>query len=263
MKAVEILNVSKTLGDKKVVNGLSLEVREGEIFGLIGPNGAGKTTTIRMLLTLLKPDEGRLRVWGIDAAEDPRAVRQRIGYVPQEKAVDRYLTAREHLVMVSHLYHLDRKGMDQRIDEVLELVDLAKKGNEVVGNFSGGMKKKLDIACGLVPYPKVLVLDEPTLGLDVESRIRIWDYVRKLRSSGLTIFLTTNYLDEAEQLCDRIAILDQGKLAVMGASEDLKKSLGGDRVTIQFNTGEDKLEQLSESLKKEHPFIHDIKVQPE
>ncbi|HEY5648452.1 MAG TPA: ATP-binding cassette domain-containing protein [Nitrospiria bacterium] len=258
--AIEIENLARVFNGKRVVDGLSLEVREGEIFGLIGPNGAGKTTTIRMLLTLLKPTEGAVRVWGIDAATRPREVRQVIGYVPQEKAVDRYLTGREHLDMVSHLYHMSREESLKRIEEVLELVDLVKKADEVVGNYSGGMKKKLDIACGLIPNPKILILDEPTLGLDVESRIRIWNYIRVLSKGGLTIFLTTNYLDEAEQLCGRIAILDRGKLAVCGIPEDLKKGLGGDRVTLHFNPSENGLGDLADTLKKDLAFIHEIRV---
>lgn len=262
MKAIEIRNLKKTFGEKTVVENLTLDVEKGEVFGLLGPNGAGKTTTIRTILTLLKPTEGQVKVWGHDVVMQPRDVRQVLGYVPQEKAVDRFLTGCEHLILVADLYHLTRPEAKKRIHEVLELVDLSHKADELVNNYSGGMKKKLDIACGLIPNPKILVMDEPTLGLDVESRIRVWDYIRRLQRGGLTILMTTNYLDEADQLCDRIAILDRGRLVALGPPEGLKKGLGGDRVTVQFGPLQDRLEELAGSLKKELPFVNEIKVSP-
>jgi len=262
MKAIEIRNLKKTFDDKTVLESLTLDVEPGEVFGMLGPNGAGKTTTIRTVLTLLKPTEGQVKVWGYDVETQPREVRQVLGYVPQEKAVDRFLTGREHLILVADLYHLKKPEAQKRIREVLELVDLTQKADDLVNNYSGGMKKKLDIACGLIPNPKVLVLDEPTLGLDVESRIRIWEYIRRLQQSGLTILMTTNYLDEADQLCNRIAILDRGRLAALGTPEGLKKGLGGDRVTIQFGPQQDRLEELAGSLRKELPFVNEIKVSP-
>lgn len=262
MKAIEIRNLKKSFGEKTVVENLTLDVEKGEVFGLLGPNGAGKTTTIRAILTLLKPTEGQVTVWGHDVVTQPREVRQVLGYVPQEKAVDRFLTGREHLILVADLYHLTRPEAKKRIEEVLALVDLSQKADELVNHYSGGMKKKLDIACGMIPNPKILVLDEPTLGLDVESRIRIWDYIRRLQKSGLTILMTTNYLDEADQLCDRIAILDRGRLVALGGPEELKKGLGGDRVTVQFGPLQDRLDELAGSLKKELPFVNGIKVSP-
>jgi len=262
MKAIEIRNLKKSYGEKTVVDDLTFDVEKGEVFGLLGPNGAGKTTTIRTILTLLKPTGGKVSVWGHDVVTQPREVRQVLGYVPQEKAVDRFLTGREHLILVADLYHLGRPEAKKRIEEVLALVDLTEKADEVVTHYSGGMKKKLDIACGLIPNPKILVLDEPTLGLDVESRIRVWEYIRLLQRGGLTILMTTNYLDEADQLCDRIAILDRGRLAALGPPEGLKKGLGGDRVTVQFGLEQDGLEELSASLKKELPFVNEIKVIP-
>jgi len=260
MNAIEIQNLKKTYGDKTVVDNLTLEVEKGEVFGLLGPNGAGKTTTIRTVLTLLKPTAGRVTVWENDVVSNPREVRQVLGYVPQEKAVDRFLTGREHLLLVADLYHLTKAESGKRIREVLELVDLSQKADELVNNYSGGMKKKLDIACGLIPDPKILVLDEPTLGLDVESRIRIWDYIRRLQRGGLTILMTTNYLDEADQLCSRIAILDRGRLAALGSPEGLKKGLGGDRVTVRFGPESDRLEKLAGDLKRELPFVGEVKV---
>ncbi|MBI3812083.1 MAG: ATP-binding cassette domain-containing protein [Nitrospirae bacterium] len=262
MKAIETSNFKKTFGEKTVVDNLTLDVEKGEVFGLLGPNGAGKTTTIRTILTLLKPTEGQVRVWGHDVVTQPREVRQVLGYVPQEKAVDRFLTGREHLILVADLYHLTRPEAKKRIEEVLALVDLTQKADDLVNNYSGGMKKKLDIACGLIPNPNILVMDEPTLGLDVESRIRVWDYIRRLQRGGLTILMTTNYLDEADQLCDRIAILDRGRLAALGPPEGLKKGLGGDRVTIQLGPHQDGLDELAGSLKKELPFVNAIKISP-
>ncbi|HEY4485264.1 MAG TPA: ATP-binding cassette domain-containing protein [Nitrospiria bacterium] len=262
MKAIEIINLTKTFGEHKAVDGLSLEIPEGEVFGLLGPNGAGKTTTLRMILTLLRVTSGTIRVWGHDVGTEPRQVRQVLGYVPQEKAVDRYLTGREHLSLVARLYHLEPAEGRERIEKVLKLVDLSGQADIVVNHYSGGMKKKLDIACGLISNPRVLVMDEPTLGLDVESRIRIWDYIRQLKQAGLTIVMTTNYLDEADQICDRIAIMNSGRLVALGGPEDLKKGLGGDRVTIQFSPGQDRLEDLAGLLKKDLPFVHDIRISP-
>jgi ABC-2 type transport system ATP-binding protein len=262
-KAIEIIDLVKNYGDHEALKGLSLDVVPGEIFGLLGPNGAGKTTTIRAALTLLKPTRGQIKVWGHDVMTEPRQARQVLGYVPQEKAVDRFLTAREHLILVADLYHLDRATALRRIDSVLELVDLKDKADDVVNTYSGGMKKKLDIACGLIPNPKVLILDEPTLGLDVESRIRIWEYIRRIKGDGLTILMTTNYLDEADTLCDRIAILDGGRVVALGSPESLKKSLGGDLVNLTLAPGLAEQDSLPEKLRKDFDFIHEIKVSPD
>ena len=259
-KAIEIRHLTKTFNNKKVLDDLNLEVEAGEVFGLLGPNGAGKTTTIRTTLTLLKPTEGQIKVFGYDVVSEPRQVRQILGYVPQEKAVDRFLTGREHLILVADLYHLSREQARQRIEEILALVDLKDSADELVNTYSGGMKKKLDIACGLIPSPKVLILDEPTLGLDVESRIRTWDYIRKLSAQGLTIFMTTNYLDEADELCDRIAILDRGRVVALGAPEALKKGLGGDLVMVRVTPPLSDQDRLPDLLRRELTFIHEIKV---
>ena len=262
-KAIEVSNLSKSLNGKTVLKDLNLQVEIGEIFGLLGPNGAGKTTTIRTTLTLLKPTSGQIKVWGYDVVKEPRQVRQILGYVPQEKAIDRFLTGREHLILVADLYHLDRKLAKRRMEEVLELVDLKEKADDVVNTYSGGMKKKLDIACGLIPNPKVLIMDEPTLGLDVESRIRVWDHIRKIKAQGLTIFMTTNYLDEADELCDRIAILDQGRVVAQGAPETLKKGLGGDLVVVKLVHPFGAQDRLPERLREALSFIHEIKVSPD
>jgi ABC-2 type transport system ATP-binding protein len=223
MPAVEMKGVTKFYGNVRALDGLSLEVQEGEIFGLLGPNGAGKTTTIKILITLLRPTEGEVKVLGCDAVRQAREVRQRIGYVPQERALDRFLTGREHLHLLANLYHLGKQEANQQIDRLLTLVDLQNKADELVSDYSGGMKRKLDIACGLIPNPKLLFLDEPTLGLDVQSRIRIWDYLRQLKAQGMTILMSTNYLDEADQLCDRIAILDRGPSEETGSCSRLPR----------------------------------------
>ncbi len=249
--AIEMKGVTKLYASFRALDGLSFEVREGEIFGLLGPNGAGKTTTIKILITLLQPSEGEVKVLGLDAVRQAREVRQRIGYVPQERALDRFLTGREHLELLASLYHLSASAAARQMDRLLALVDLKDKADELVSNYSGGMKRKLDIACGLIPNPKLLFLDEPTLGLDVQSRIRIWDYVRQLKAQGMTIVMSTNYLDEADQLCDRIAIIDRGKIKALGSPDQLKQGLGGDRLLLKVASGEAaRVEALAKTLKE-------------
>jgi ABC-2 type transport system ATP-binding protein len=249
--AIEVAHLSKVYeGKVTAVEDITFQVSQGEVFGLLGPNGAGKTTTMRVLITVLRPSGGTARVLGMDVVEQATQVRQIIGYVPQERAIDRFLTGREHLQLLASLYHLSKDRAAARIDEVLKLVNLENKADEVARNYSGGMKRKLDIACGLIPDPKVLFMDEPTLGLDVQSRLKIWEHIRELKARGITIFLTTNYLDEADQLCDRIAILDGGRVKAIGALNELKSGLGGDVVTLTLAPGDlDKVEGLAQALK--------------
>jgi ABC-2 type transport system ATP-binding protein len=249
--AVEVVRLSKTYeGGVTAIEDISFQVPVGEVFGLLGPNGAGKTTTLRILITVLRPTGGQARVLGMDVDKQATAVRQAIGYVPQERAIDRFLTGREHLQLLASLYHLPKDKAAARIEEVLKLVNLEHKADEVARNYSGGMKRKLDIACGLIPDPKVLFMDEPTLGLDVESRLKIWDHIRQLKARGVTVFLTTNYLDEADQLCDRIAIIDGGRVKAIGSPNELKSGLGGDVVTLTLAPGDlDKVEGLAQALK--------------
>jgi ABC-2 type transport system ATP-binding protein len=251
--AVEAVRLSKTYeGGVTAVEDVSFQVAPGEVFGLLGPNGAGKTTTLRILITVLRPSGGQAKVLGMDVVEQATQVRQAIGYVPQERAIDRFLTGREHLELLASLYHLPAAQAAARIEEVLKLVGLENKADEVARTYSGGMKRKLDIACGLIPDPRVLFMDEPTLGLDVESRLKIWEHIRQLKARGITILLTTNYLDEADQLCDRIAIIDGGRLKAIGAPADLKSGLGGDVVTLTL-APEDlgKVEGLAQTLKRQ------------
>ena len=230
--AIEVSQLCKTYDTHKAVDGLSFQVYAGEIFGLLGPNGAGKSTTLRTLITLLHPTSGTASILGHDTVRDADKVRTLIGYVPQERAIDRFLTGREHLQLLGALYHLSKEEAGKRIPELLKLVELEAHADRPAKTYSGGMKRKLDIACGLLPDPKILFLDEPTLGLDVQSRLRIWEYVRMLKSRGITVVMTTNYLDEADQLCDRLAIIDGGKIKALGSPTELKVALGGDIVSL-------------------------------
>jgi len=230
--AIEITKLVKQFGSTPAVDGLDLVIREGEVFGLLGPNGAGKTTTLKILTTLLRPTSGTVSIFGHDVVGEADAVRQLIGYVPQERAVDRLLTAREHLELFAGLYHLPPDVAATRIQEALRLVDLADRVNAPVGKFSGGMKKRVEIACGLLHQPRILFLDEPTLGLDVQSRGQVWDRIRRLKQQGMTVVINSNYLDEADHLCDRLAIIDRGKLRALGSPQELKRGLGGDIVTV-------------------------------
>jgi ABC-2 type transport system ATP-binding protein len=230
--AINVNHLSKSYDGHQAVDDLSFHIYAGEIFGLLGPNGAGKSTTLRTLITLLHPTSGSATVLGHDTVREADTVRKLIGYVPQERAIDRFLTGREHLELLGALYHLSKQEANKRIGELLKLVELEAHADRPAKTYSGGMKRKLDIACGLLPDPKILFLDEPTLGLDVQSRLRIWDYVRMLKGRGMTIVMTTNYLDEADQLCDRLAIIDGGKIKTLGAPAELKIALGGDIVSL-------------------------------
>lgn len=230
--AIDVSRLCKTYDGHKAVDDLSFQVYAGEIFGLLGPNGAGKSTTLRTLITLLHPTSGTATIMGHDSVREADKVRTMIGYVPQERAIDRFLTGREHLQLLGALYHLTKEEAATRIGKLLKLVELEAHADRPAKTYSGGMKRKLDIACGLLPDPKILFLDEPTLGLDVQSRLRIWEYVRMLKARGMTVVMTTNYLDEADQLCDRLAIIDGGKIKTLGSPAELKIALGGDIVSL-------------------------------
>lgn len=246
--AIDVSHLSKSYDGHQAVADISFTVHAGEIFGLLGPNGAGKSTTLRILITLLTPSSGRATVFGLDTVRDADRVRQLIGYVPQERAIDRFLTGKEHLELLAALYHLPKDEANSRIAELLKLVELEAHANRPAKTYSGGMKRKLDIACGLLPDPKVLFLDEPTLGLDVQSRLRIWDYIRMLKARGMTVVMTTNYLDEADQLCDRLAIIDGGTIKITGSPVELKVGLGGDIVSLTLKET-DRMTGLESALK--------------
>jgi len=227
-----VRELKKSYNDIAAVKGVSFTIDRGEIFGFLGPNGAGKTTTISMLCTLLIPTGGRATVNGFDVVKNKLAVRKSIGLVFQDPSLDERLTALENLIFHAMIYGIGKADRDRRIPDVLELVELSGRQNDLVKTFSGGMKRRLEIARGLLHRPKVLFLDEPTLGLDPQTRYHIWEYVQQLKEDeGLTIFLTTHYMDEAEN-CDRIAIIDDGELIAMNTPEELKESIGGEVVLI-------------------------------
>jgi ABC-2 type transport system ATP-binding protein len=212
-------------GTVEAVRGVDLDVREGEIFGFLGPNGAGKSTTVRMLTTLLTITDGEAEVAGADVASEPDAVRKRIGVALQEAGLDPRQTGRELLTLHAQLFGLDRAGASRRADELLELVELEDAADRVIKGYSGGMQRRLDLAAALVHQPQVLFLDEPTTGLDPASRLTIWDEMRRINANGTTVFLTTQYLEEADQLCDRIAIIDDGLIVREGTPAALKADL--------------------------------------
>lgn len=232
VNAIEVKKLVKRFGSFTAVNGISFYVKEGEIFGLLGPNGAGKTTTISMIATIITHTSGSIKIYDNDVIRNKSRARQMIGIVFQDPSLDDQLTAWENLDFHARLYNV-KKDKKQIIEKVLKLVDLQDKAKNLVSTYSGGMKRRLEIARGFIHHPKVLFLDEPTLGLDPQTRRKIWDYIRKLnQEQKLTIILTTHYLEEADLLCDRIAIIDHGKIIKSGTPEQLKSSLGGDVVRI-------------------------------
>jgi ABC-2 type transport system ATP-binding protein len=228
------------------VDHINFNVKHGEIFGFLGPNGAGKTTTINMLITILKPTDGHAYILGSDIAKQDTKVRNVIGVVPQEYTADEDLTGYENILLCADLYGIPRSISKKRATELLELVELSAFKDKRVQTYSGGMRRRLELACGLVNRPKLLFLDEPTLGLDVQTRAATWNYVKTLKKEfGMTLFMTTHYLEEADALCDRIAIIDHGKIIVIGTPEELKESLGGDIITLSIKQNVDITELIS------------------
>ncbi len=230
---VEAEDVRLTYADgTEAVRGVNLTVQRGEFFGFLGPNGAGKTTTIKTLTTLLRPTSGTVRIDGFDVVEDQRSVRQSIGYMAQQTSVDPHLTARENVRFACEAYGVPRDERAERTDELLELVDLVDVANKRSERFSGGMKKRLDVATALVHRPKLVFLDEPTTGLDPKARINLWEYFRKINRQGTTVFLTTQYLEEADELCDRLSVIQDGKIVATDSPQALKSRVGGDVLDI-------------------------------
>lgn len=234
ISAVLIQNLQKRYGSVEAVKDISFQVKPGEIFGLLGPNGAGKTTTIRCLCTLTTPDAGKVEISGISVIDQPRAARQRLGYVAQEVALDKVLTGRELLQLQAALYHLPGGAAKKRIEEVISLLGLEEYADKKTGTYSGGMRRRIDLAAGLLHQPDVLVLDEPTVGLDIESRVVVWDLLRKLREAGTTVLITSHYLEEVDALADRVAIIDRGVVIAEGTPSQLKDQVGGDRITLRI-----------------------------
>ncbi len=236
MHIIETKKLTKKFGRLTAVDRLNLQINDGEIFGLLGPNGAGKTTTLSMLSTLVQPTSGSAVVNGYDVRREPSRVRKSIGFVFQDPSSDDTLTGRENLYLHGLMYGVPSKEINKRMDYVLGLVNLRDRQREFVKNYSGGMRRRLELARGLLHEPKVLFLDEPTLGLDPQTRIHLWTYIKKLSTEKkVTIIITTHYMEEAETLCDRVAIIDRGRVVVMGTPDALKKNVGGDIITLKAN----------------------------
>jgi ABC-2 type transport system ATP-binding protein len=257
--AVLIEKLQKSYGKVVAVKDVSFEIEPGEIFGLLGPNGAGKTTTLRALCTLTTPDAGKIEVSGVSVVHQPRIARQKLGYVAQEVALDKVLTGKELLQLQAALYHIPGAVAKQRIDTVLNLLGLQEYAHQKTGTYSGGLRKRLDLAAGLLHAPDVLVLDEPTVGLDIESRFVVWDFFRQLRAAGTTVLITSHYLEEIDALADRVAIIDRGVVIAAGTPSQLKDKVGGDRITLRIQ----EFSPLEEAEKAKHclenlPFVQEV-----
>jgi ABC-2 type transport system ATP-binding protein len=255
---VDVQNVVRTFGEIKALDGVSLSFEPGIIYGLLGPNGAGKTTLIRVLATLLKPTSGTATVAGIDVVADPDAVRTRIGLAGQFAAVDAYQTGRENVEMVGRLYNLSKREAKRRTDEVLERIDLIDAADRQVKTYSGGMRRRLDLAASMVGRPEVLFLDEPTTGIDPRNRLDIWSLIEDLVVGGTTILLTTQYLDEADQLAARIGVIDRGTMIAEGTADELKDMVGGSVVQLTVRS-EDRgaVAEILRSVAGEDPKVDD------
>ncbi|MFZ4674574.1 MAG: ATP-binding cassette domain-containing protein [Nodosilinea sp.] len=259
--AVSIKNLNKSYGTVAAVQDVSLTIEPGEIFGLLGPNGAGKTTTLRCLCTLATPDSGTLEVMGISVLDQPRLVRQYLGYIAQEVAIDKVLTGRELLQLQADIYHMPKGIAGRRIDQMIGLLDLQDWADKKTGTYSGGLKKRLDLALGLLHQPDLIVLDEPTVGLDIETRSAVWGFLRQLRAAGTTVLITSHYLEEVDALADRVAIIDQGRVIASGTPSELKDRIGGDRITLRIRefTSDDEAIQ-AQAMLSTLPFVREVIV---
>ena len=259
LNAIEVNSLTKKFGDFKAVDSISFNVEEGEIFGFLGPNGAGKSTTMMILTTLLKPTSGHALVGGHNVVSDAKRVREKIGYVQQEISVDEFLTGRENLYLHAKINQIPNNLIKSRIDEVLELVELGEKQDDATLTYSGGMRKRIDIANGLLSRPAVLFLDEPTVGLDIQTRRKIWGYIRKIRKDfGMTIFISTHYMEEADNLCDRIGIIDFGKIQIIDAPKSMKSAIGNEIISFNLVDGKASQDTLIEQISKIE-FVKEVK----
>jgi len=246
LHSIETRSLIKEFGDVKAIDDISFQVEEGEIFGFLGPNGAGKSTTMMILTTLLKPSSGEALVSGYDVTTQAKQVRQNIGYVQQETAVDEFLTGRENLNFQAKLNHIQDENISKRVDDILELIELSEKQHDAVLTYSGGMRKRLDIAGGLLHMPKVLFLDEPTVGLDIQTRRKIWEYIRKIHDEfNMSIFVSTHYMEEADQLCDKVGIIDHGKIQAIDTPQNMKNALGNEVINFTLDNIQTKDELIS------------------
>ncbi len=239
---IQLKDLSKSYGPVRALNGLNLKVPRGSLYGLLGPNGAGKSTALRIICTLLAPDSGAVEVAGHNALLEEKETRRKLGYVAQEVAIDKILTGRELLQLQGDLYHLNKKYKKKRIEELIQRLEMHEWIDRRCGSYSGGMKRRLDLASGLLHEPELLILDEPTVGLDIESRSVIWGLLKELKSNKTTILLSSHYLEEVDELADEMAIIDKGKVIASGKPDDLKKDLGGDRVTLRVREFSDESE---------------------
>jgi len=252
-------SLTKEFGDFKAVDGISFKVEEGEIFGFLGPNGAGKSTTMMILTTLLKPTSGRALVGGYDVMSDAKKVREKIGYVQQEISVDEFLTGRENLYLHARINQIPNNLIKSRIDDVLELVELGEKKDQASLTYSGGMRKRLDIANGLLSRPSVLFLDEPTVGLDIQTRRKIWGYIKKIRKDfGMTVFISTHYMEEADNLSDRIGIIDHGKIQVIDTPKSMKSTIGNEIISFNLVDGKANQDAIIDQIAKIE-FVKEVK----
>jgi ABC-2 type transport system ATP-binding protein len=246
---LEIRNLVKRFGDFTAVNGISLEIKEGEIFGILGPNGAGKTTTINMVLGLLKPTSGKITINGIDIEKEGSRVKPMMGLMTQETVVDSDLTARANLEIAAELYHVPKDKIGKKVDEALAEAELTSFADKKAGTFSGGMQRRLDLVKAMIQDPMLLILDEPTTGLDIQNRVNMWGHIKDLVKVGVTIILTTQYLEEADALCDRIAIIDHGRIRAIGTASELKRMVGTGRILEMILESESQAQQASSILK--------------
>jgi len=259
LHAIEVDSLTKKFGDFKAIDNISFDVEEGEIFGFLGPNGAGKSTTMMILTTLLKPSSGKVLVGGYDIMSDAKKVREKIGYVQQEISVDEFLTGRENLYLHARINHIPSNLIKSRIDDVLELVELGEKQDHATLTYSGGMRKRLDIANGLLSRPSVLFLDEPTVGLDIQTRRKIWSYIKKIRKDfGMTVFISTHYMEEADELCDRIGIIDFGKIQVIDTPKSMKRAIGNEIISFNLVDGKANQDTLIDQI-NDIEFVKEVK----